>query len=150
MAKSHRRVCVVRACCCKGKSGNFLLAGQACSCILPSNTCASKKGMPVLLTYCYRNLVAWHVWCGGNVKLSADACSCRGIGISGADHFWSGWFLTEFQVFCFSAACRFLFCLLAWVEITAGAVTLDLKQALSCLFSWAKIKYVKNFKIKNF
>lgn len=40
-------------------------------------------------------------------------------------HFWSGWFLAEFQEFCFSAARRFLFCLLlAWVEITAGAVML--------------------------
>lgn len=40
-------------------------------------------------------------------------------------HFWSGWFLAEFQVFCFSAAHRFLFCvLLAWVEVTVGTVTL--------------------------
>lgn len=70
-------------CCCKEKSGNFLLHGQACSCILLSNAHASKKGcrsanLPL------KNLVAWHVQCGGNDKFSADVCCCRGIGISGA------------------------------------------------------------------
>lgn len=44
-------------------------------------------------------------------------------------HFWSGWFLAEFQVFCFSAAHRFLFCvLLAWVEVTVGTVMLAWKN----------------------
>lgn len=37
--------------CCKEKSGNFLLRGQACSCILLSNTHAGKKG------YCSTNLL---------------------------------------------------------------------------------------------
>lgn len=50
---------------CKEKSGNFLLRGQACSCILLSNAHASKKGchsanLPL------KNLIAWHVQCGGN------------------------------------------------------------------------------------
>lgn len=69
----------IGGCCCKGKSGNFLLCDRACSSILLSNACASKKGMSMLLTYCYRNLVTWHVWCGGNVKVSANACSCSGV-----------------------------------------------------------------------
>ena len=93
-------------CCCKEKSGKFLLWGRACSCILLSNTHASKKGCRranLLLEELGSMACAvwwkWEVFCCFPVDVLLSVEPWVFILAKGLHHhFRSGRFLAEFQV----------------------------------------------------